>query len=112
VNYGAVVVIESNTISKTITLFDQMLNLIEFETFSQPVREIIRNFMEMGYQPTMEFKPKKDWPQEDGKIANDRYMFACLYKGEWIVSTQEDPNVAVLFVATEISKRYAESSCG
>jgi hypothetical protein len=81
------------------------MNILYYDLLSDAVKRLVDEFSDKGYSPIMEFKPKADWPREDCTGKTDRYMFACMVKGEWIVATKETPNEAVLEVTSTIMER-------
>lgn len=71
-----------------------MSDLLDLVMLSEEASRIVREFRQMGYECILEYRPKEDWPKEDSKLQDERYVFA--YGREcWKVLIAKSPDSAV-----------------
>ncbi len=68
--------------------------MIDFQDLPVETQAIVQKIELLGFDTVFEYRSKIDWPQEDVKPQEDRYMFA-LGKDYWIIEIDVCPSRAV-----------------
>lgn len=76
--------------------------MIELYNLSQESIELVDKLNQLGHEIVIEFRPKVDWPKEDEKFKDERYIVACSVNNTWIIEEAPCPNEAIQKVYVRI----------